>query len=176
MLTPCAQDIGGIVERAERLMAGDVKDPHLKLLQAAVMQEAWADGTLTAPVYPDAVANLRKWHAMNIPVAIYSSGAVSAQKMFFGHVRDVGSLLDVFDGRHFDTVNAGPKKEAQSYRKIQETLGAKNPLFLSDSHEEVEAAMDAGWKAMAVVRPGNVPLPEGWSNAPIIHSFDEVKL
>ena len=42
--------------------------------------------------------------------------------------------------------------------------------------EEVEAAMDAGWKAVAVVRPGNVPLPEGWSNAPIIHSFDEVKL
>ncbi len=78
----------------------------------------------------------------------------------------------------FDTVNAGPKMEAASYRKIADSH-AQHPrsewLFLSDNVSEVEAAKDAGMQSFVVQRPGNPALPAGAEqDHRVIRSFDEL--
>ena len=52
--------------------------------------------------------------------------------------------------------------EAASYKNIQMSLGCDDPstiTFATDLYPEAKAAMEAGWKAVLVVRPGNKPLP-----------------
>jgi hypothetical protein len=74
-------------------------------------------------------------------LAVFSSGSVQAQRMFFGHVGVEGKagtedLNPLFD-TNFDTINAGPKMEKGSYEKIAKELGMhakpEGILFLSDN-------------------------------------------
>ena len=140
------------------------------------MEEGWEDGRLTAPVYEDAVRGLRAWSKGGVRVGVYSSGAATAQRALFGHVRGEGSLLkEVEGGGHWDTTSAGPKKDVSSYRTMAAALHPRRPLFLSDCPDEVHAALQAGWQAALVRRPGNRPLPDGWNEAPIVDDFDQVR-
>jgi len=80
---------------------------------------------------------------------------------------------------NFDTVNAGPKKEAESYEKIVKELGKEvgECLFLSDNVDEVFAAEKAGLKALVVDRPGNALISEEDKAATtLITSLDEIDL
>ena len=97
---------------------------------------------------------LAAWNAAGKDVRIYSSGSVQAQKLFFGHTI-AGNLLPHFRG-HYDTTT-GPKKEAESYRKIAADFGLPPAeiLFLSDIVAELDAAREAGLATTLVVRPGN---------------------
>jgi methylthioribulose 1-phosphate dehydratase / enolase-phosphatase E1 len=66
--------------------------------------------------------------------------------------------------------------EAGSYKNIAATLGVDLPseiLFATDVLAEAQAAKEAGWRAVLVVRPGNEPLPQGQPFA-IVHSLDEL--
>jgi methionine salvage enolase-phosphatase E1 len=45
------------------------------------MERGWQTGVLQAAVYDDAVQALKQWHQTKTTVAIYSSGAISAQKV-----------------------------------------------------------------------------------------------
>ena len=85
---------------------------------------------------------------------IYSSGSVQAQKLFFGHTI-AGDLLGHFRG-HYDTTT-GPKKEAESYRRIAADfdLPSGEIVFASDIVAELDAARVAGLLTVLVVRPGN---------------------
>jgi len=70
--------------------------------------------------------------------------------------------MTVYISDYFDTTNAGPKTSPESYSRIAEQTSI-NPLqttFYADRYQELEAAQAAGMKAVAVVRPGNEPLPE----------------
>lgn len=50
-------------------------------------------------------------------------------------------------------------------------------VFLSDNVKEVEAAIDAGMKALVVDRPGNAPLSaEDRQRFTVIETLDELQL
>lgn len=162
-----------VATEVRRLMAGDVKATGLKALQGLIWEEGFASGELVAHVYPDVLPTIRHWRAVGLDVRIYSSGSIAAQKLFFGHVAEVGNCLDLFTG-HYDTTS-GSKKEPDSYRSIARDWGlpASEILFISDLAAELLAARSAGLQVCASVRPGNAALPPEL-DVRRIQSFDQV--
>lgn len=173
---------------ARDLMAQDVKAPYLKSLQGYLWETGYANGKLTAPLFPDVAPAITAWArdsngegGVSRRVIIYSSGSVPAQKLLFRHTngepRDVTPLITDY----FDTVNAGPKMEAASYAviadKYAEGVERSQWLFLSDNVAEVKAAIEAGMQSYIVQRPGNAELPAGAEGQyRVIRSFDELDL
>ena len=136
----------------------DRKHTALKALQGMIWADGYRRADFTAHVYPDAVAALRRWHADGHRLAVYSSGSVPAQRMFFGH-SDAGDMLPLFEA-FFDT-EVGGKREAASYARIASELGT-NPgtiLFLSDVVAELDAAREAGMRTVLVDRLEDYPQP-----------------
>lgn len=150
------------------LMSRDVKIAYLKSLQGYLWEDGYATGRLKAPLFPDVPPKFPEWKSKGIEIMIYSSGSVPAQKLLFRHTDAAAGQpaadLTPFITDYFDTVNAGPKQEAASYRKIaaaHDRLPVGEWLFLSDNVREVEAAKAAGMQSVVVQRPGNAELPEG---------------
>lgn len=145
-----------VCQEVMRLMDADVKSTGLKHLQGLIWESGFESGELKAHVYDDVPPALAAWNATGKDVRIYSSGSVQAQKLFFGH-SIAGNLLPHFRG-HYDTTT-GPKREAESYRKIASDFGMppQDILFLSDVVAELDAAQAAGMRTVLVVRPGNAP-------------------
>jgi len=183
------------------LVSRDVKAPYLKSLQGHLWREGYAAGELRAPLFADVAPALSAWRARGLSIAIYSSGSVEAQKLFFAHT-DHGDLSSPISA-WFDTVNAGPKTDAESYRRIvaemllgtggggmimpnsggggtpeeREAAAAAGVLFLSDNVKEVDAAIEAGLQSVVVRRPGNAPLSEeDVARHRVIESFEELGL
>ena len=145
-----------IVEALQGWIDEDRKHTALKALQGMVWDAGYRDGDFTAPLYPDVAPALRRWHAAGHPLAVYSSGSVPAQKLFFGH-SDAGDLTPLFSG-WFDTETGG-KREADSYARIAGAIGVKahDILFLSDVVEELDAARLAGMQTVLVDRRADYP-------------------
>ena len=163
-LDAAAVDAGGdcqdqvLVEVLQGWIDQDRKHPALKALQGMIWLEGYAQAEYAAHVYPDAVAALRAWHSQGVPLYVYSSGSVAAQKLLFGH-STAGDLQPLFSG-YFDTA-VGGKREAQSYRNILAALGREpaQVLFLSDIVEELDAAREAGMDTVLVDRREDYPEP-----------------
>ena len=117
----------------------DRKSTALKALQGMIWKEGYAAKDFRAHIYPEVAKRLRAWQIAGKRLYVYSSGSVPAQKLFFGHT-EVGDLTPLFSG-YFDT-ETGPKREAESYRRIATAIGvpAGEILFLSDITEELDAA------------------------------------
>jgi len=132
----------------------DRKATPLKTLQGMIWAQGYADGTLKGHVYPDTPEALRRWREEGIPVHIYSSGSIAAQKLLFGN-SIAGDLRPLLSG-YFDTTS-GPKREAKSYARIAETLGLPPAamLFVSDVQAEIDAAKKAGMQALLIARGGD---------------------
>ena len=147
-----------IAETLQGWIDQDRKHTALKALQGMVWEAGYRGADFTAPIYPDAAAKLREWHAAGIPLAVYSSGSVPAQKLFFGH-SDAGDLSPLFDA-WFDT-EVGHKREAGSYRAIAARLqhAPADILFLSDVVAELDAAREAGMRTVLVDRREDYPEP-----------------
>jgi enolase-phosphatase E1 len=164
----------GVAAEAIRLMDGDMKATGLKELQGLIWEEGYAAGRLTSHVYRDVPAALHRWTEQGLDLRIFSSGSVAAQKVFFAHT-DAGDLLPLFHG-HYDTTT-GPKREAESYRRIAADM--KKPttaiLFLSDVLAELDAAAEAGMRTGLVVRPGNAPVAAGHAH-PVATDFGQIDL
>ena len=158
---------------AIRLMDADVKATGLKELQGLIWQEGYAAGQLRSHVYPDVPSALRRWSEAGLDLRIFSSGSIAAQKVFFAHT-EAGDLLSLFRG-HYDTTS-GPKREADSYRRIAADM--KMPpsaiLFLSDVTQELDAATAAGMRTALVVRPGNAPA--AGHRHPVVTDFGEIEV
>jgi enolase-phosphatase E1 len=135
-------------------MAQDRKAAPLKTLQGLVWQHGYAAGELSFGLFPDVAPALRAWRAAGRRLAIFSSGSVAGQVAAFSRT-SAGDLRELFE-RHFDTVNAGPKKEPASYTAIAAALDADPAAvtFLSDVPAELDAAAAAGWRTVGVVRAG----------------------
>lgn len=133
-------------------IAEDRKATPLKTLQGMVWKHGYQSGAYQAHVYPDAVVKLREWHAQDLPIYIYSSGSVAAQKLFFKY-SEAGDLTPLFSG-YFDTTT-GPKQDPASYEAIVQAVGlpAQEILFLSDVAAELDAAKAAGLQTCWLVRP-----------------------
>ncbi|GAB3333830.1 acireductone synthase [Marilutibacter aestuarii] len=136
----------------------DRKHTALKALQGMIWADGYRSADFTAHIYPDAAGSLKRWHAEGIPLYVYSSGSVPAQRLFFGH-SDAGDMTAMFSG-WFDT-EIGGKREADSYRRIVETMGlpAADVLFLSDVVAELDAAREAGLGTVLVDRLEDYPSP-----------------
>ncbi len=147
-------------------MDSDRKTTGLKSLQGKIWRDGYLTGELKGHIYPDVEPALQRWSAAGIPVYIYSSGSVAAQRLLFGH-SERGDLTHLLSG-YFDTTT-GPKKVEASYTQIAKDIGAEpsSLLFVTDHIDEARAARAAGLEALLSIRPGNAELPE--------HDFAEVR-
>jgi enolase-phosphatase E1 len=129
----------------------DAKETSLKEIQGRIWAEGYDAGELKGHVYPDTPQALKRWTDAGVAVHVYSSGSVAAQKLIFGHSVE-GDLTPLLSG-YFDTTT-GPKREADSYRKIAEALDlpADAILFVSDIQSEIDAARTAGLQATLIDR------------------------
>ncbi|MDG2012567.1 MAG: acireductone synthase [Pirellulaceae bacterium] len=144
---PASEQRRLVVQAVLELMDRDAKVTGLKQLQGLVWKAGFDGGQLVAELFPDVLPKLRECQAAGIPLYIYSSGSIGAQKLFFGHTTE-GDLLGMFDG-HFDTTSGG-KKEVESYRSIAANMGfaASKICFVSDVIAELDAAREAGMQTV----------------------------
>lgn len=148
----------------------DKKATPLKALQGMIWKAGYETGAYTAHLYPDTAPTLAQWQK-HVPLYVYSSGSIAAQKLFFGY-SDAGDITTYFQG-YFDTTS-GHKQETQSYRNIAQSIGiaAQEILFLSDIEGELNAAAQAGFKTCRLDREGN----QGPSAHPIVSDFPSIDL
>lgn len=165
-------DDAGIVAQLERWIDADRKITPLKSLQGLIWEAGYRNGDFKGHIYTDAAEQLRAWHAQGIPLYVYSSGSVYAQKLLFGF-SEAGDLTPLFSG-YYDT-HIGGKREAASYRAIVDDikLPASEILFLSDIVEELDAAGDAGMQTLQLVRDSHLD-QQGRHRQ--IHDFNAIEL
>jgi enolase-phosphatase E1 len=149
-----AADTDRVVAALRAWLSADEKLTPLKTIQGRIWEDGFTRGDLVAHFYPDVAPALRAWKAAGHELYVFSSGSVTAQRSWFRHSIE-GDLLPLLSG-HFDTTNAGPKRSADSYRKITALTGADpaRTVFLSDVVAELDAARAAGWHTVGVRRPG----------------------
>ena len=152
----CSDEV--IVETLQGWIDQDRKHTALKALQGMIWETGYRDGDYRAHFYPEVAAVLQGWHAAGMPLYVYSSGSVPAQKQFFGY-SEAGDLTGLVSG-WFDT-EIGGKREADSYRTIVAAIGvpAAQIVFLSDVVEELDAARDAGLQTRLLDRLEDYPQP-----------------
>ncbi|WP_460811787.1 acireductone synthase [Luteimonas pelagia] len=183
-LDAVAAELGGmcddamVVEVLQGWIDTDRKHTALKALQGMVWQDGYENADFAAHMYDDAATSLRAWHEAGIPVHVYSSGSVPAQKLFFGH-STAGDLRPVVSG-WFDT-EIGGKREVPSYQRIAEAVGlpAGDILFLSDVVEELDAAREGGMATTLVDRREDYPEPRTGTAAnghPRVTTFADIQI
>lgn len=152
-------------------METDQKNPPLKAIQGRIWRSGYEEGELKAPLFDDVEPALRAWNEGEVPVYIYSSGSVEAQRLLFSHT-SAGDLTDRIDG-YYDTTT-GDKKKADSYAAIAEDIdrAPDEILFLTDNLKEARAADAAGLQVRVSERPGNGALED--NNYKVITSFGQV--
>ncbi len=173
----CPPGLGAAAQRdwvcaaVQRLIESDSKQTGLKALQGLIWEAGYRDGTLRAHVYPEVPSALTRWRQAGLSLAIYSSGSIAAQKLFFSHTI-AGDLTPHFSD-YFDTTS-GPKRSADSYRSIvhASALNAADLLFLSDIPEELDAAHTAGLHTGLVMRAGNASVAS--PTHPVVTTFDAI--
>ncbi|MGW1780982.1 acireductone synthase [Streptomyces sp. NPDC002143] len=154
----------------------DRKATPLKTLQGVIWSEGFARGDLVSHFYDDVVPALRAWHTAGVRLYVYSSGSVSAQRAWFANSPE-GDLTSLVRGL-YDTENAGPKQEPDSYRRIAGAVGIAPDrlLFLSDRPGELDAAREAGWHAVGIRRPGEPYYEQGVGDHAQAGTFDEIDI
>ncbi|WP_338561415.1 acireductone synthase [Erwinia sp. E_sp_B04_7] len=152
-------------------MDEDRKSTSLKALQGMIWHDGYVSGSFTGHLYPDVLPALEKWRQQGVDLYVYSSGSVAAQKLLFGY-SDEGDISTLFSG-YFDT-HVGAKREVQSYRNIAAEVGlpAHELLFLSDIHQELDAAREAGWNTVQLLRDE----ADAQSRHRQVNRFDQINL
>src|SRR3954466_12997123 len=173
---PADADDEAVVAALHRFMDEDVKSTPLKTLQGQIWAEGFRRGEISSHFFDDVIPKLREWHAAGLAIACFSSGSVTSQRPWFEH--SPGGDLPPLVIAYFDTVNAGPKKEAASYDRIAAELGRRPEelVFFTDHPDEVSAAKTAGWSVVAFSRPGEPWFGADFGDVPVVSSFDEVEL
>lgn len=168
-------ELESVVNYINWLIDLDRKSTALKSLQGKIWHEGYSDGTLRSQVFSDVAPAFARWRVAGLSISIFSSGSVLAQQLLFAHT-EAGDLTS-FISNYFDT-SVGKKGEAESYRRIAETIGfpPSEVLFISDVVSELSAAHEAGMKTVLSIRPGN-PTQESaaqYQAIESIESFDEL--
>ena len=167
-----------IVEVLQGWIDEDRKHTALKALQGMVWADGYRNADFSAHIYPDAAPALRQWHAAGLPLYVYSSGSVPAQRLFFAH-SEAGDLTSLISG-WFDT-EIGGKREADSYRRIAESIDLPpgKILFLSDIVEELDAAREARLQTVLIDRIEDYPRPrlgDGTHGHRRVESFTDLSI
>lgn len=150
------------------LMDRDRKSTALKSLQGRIWKAGFESGELVGTVFNDVAPAFVRWSAQG-KVAIYSSGSVDAQKLFFRHSSH-GDLTP-FISAYFDT-RTGPKRETASYKAIASAMQTTpaDCIFFSDVVAELDAARATGFQTQLVIRPGNLAVGDSHRH-PALESF-----
>lgn len=153
------------------LMDRDRKSTSLKSLQGKIWEAGYRAGEIRGHVFDDVPRAIERWRWQGREIAIFSSGSVLAQKRLFSSTA-AGDLTRFICG-YFDTTT-GPKREAESYRRIAQAVGVEPSamLFISDTVPEADAARTAGFETLLCVRGAHSPSETHGHAA--IRSFDEV--
>ena len=134
----------------------DKKYAPLKSIQGKIWAKSFVSGKLESHLYPDVFHALKRFSEADLLLAVYSSGSITAQKLYFkfSQAGDLTKLIRAW----FDT-RSGSKKEASSYQRIANDLGlpAQEILFFTDNHDELKAAKKAGWQVAQLLRDLVVP-------------------
>ncbi|CAI2353903.1 unnamed protein product [Caenorhabditis sp. 36 PRJEB53466] len=171
---PKQECIEDVTRNVRHWIKRDKKLTPLKALQGLIWEEAYHRREVKGHIYPDVLPILQLLKDRNIPIYIYSSGSVHAQKLLFAHSVE-GDMTKILEG-YFDT-NIGLKGESNSYKKISEQIGIapKDILFLTDVESEAEAATKAGLQTRLVIRDGNASLTqEAKDTYGTIEALDEI--
>lgn len=147
----------------------DVKHPALKTIQGKIWDKGFRSNVYKAHLYDDVLPAWKVWKEQKLRLGIYSSGSVSAQKLFF-EFNEKGNLLSYLE--NFFDLEMGGKRESSSYEKIATRLEVQpNKIaFLSDIVEELDAARAAGFKTVHILRPGTAEQ----SRHPVAKGFNEI--
>ncbi|WP_026424883.1 acireductone synthase [Actinokineospora inagensis] len=170
-------DTAAVVAVLHGWMAADRKAAPLKDLQGLIWQDGYARRDLVSEYFSDVVPALRGWVEAGLKLAVFSSGSVAGQIASFSTTTE-GDLTTLFR-HHFDTTNAGPKREAASYASIAEGLGGPIPrriVFLSDVPAELDAAREAGWQTIGLARPGEPHADSDFGTHRVTKTFDEFRI
>lgn len=129
----------------------DRKITPLKDLQGLIWQEGFRKGLFKAPLYQDALDFFLNMKGKGLPIYVYSSGSIQAQRLFF-EFSEFGDIRYLFSG-FYDT-KIGSKKECESYLKIADDIkvSPEHILFLTDIKDECRASEQAGLLTVQVVR------------------------
>uniref|UniRef100_A0A1I7UBX7 Enolase-phosphatase E1 n=1 Tax=Caenorhabditis tropicalis TaxID=1561998 RepID=A0A1I7UBX7_9PELO len=171
---PKQECIEDVTKNVRHWIKRDKKLTPMKALQGLIWEEAYKRGEVKGHVYPDVLPVLRILENRKIPIYIYSSGSVHAQKLLFANSVE-GDMTNILYG-YFDT-NIGLKGESNSYLKICEQIGIRpeEVLFLTDVKAEASAAKRAGLQTKLVIRPGNAILTQEAKNTyETIQSLEEI--
>lgn len=164
--------VDGCAEQLLAWIAADQKIGPLKKLQGQIWHDGYVNGELKGQLFDDVDRQFQAWHHAGIQIVGYSSGSVQAQQDLVTY-SNFGDCSGFF-ATYFDTA-VGGKKDVASYTKIaQELKVAPNQiLFLSDTPDELAAAMKAGFNVLGLQRPGN---PVDLQDHPYeyVMSFDEI--
>lgn len=152
-------------------MDEDRKSTSLKALQGLIWRQGYEKGDFTGHLYSDVLPVLQTWKQQGIGLYIYSSGSVEAQKLLVGY-SDFGDISQLFNG-YFDT-HVGAKRDVQSYCNIAQQIGLppESLLFLSDIYQELDAAEEAGWHTLQLIRGE----PDDVSHHQQVNRFDNIVL
>ncbi|MBS0624866.1 MAG: acireductone synthase [Verrucomicrobia bacterium] len=161
-----------IIEILAKWMEQDKKITPLKTLQGMMWEDGYQKGDFHGHVYDDAFVLMNLWKIQGLPIYVFSSGSVQAQKLLFTH-SIFGDLSHLFSG-HFDT-KVGGKKEKGSYQNIATQIGfaPETILFLSDTLEELDAAKAAGYQTLLLTRDGTAPA--GCAH-PAVAAFNQIEI
>ncbi|PWC16998.1 acireductone synthase [Brenneria roseae subsp. roseae] len=170
-LTAPDADEDALIAALHQFMDEDRKSTALKLLQGIIWRTGYHNGDFRGHLYPEVAKQLADWRRQGIRLYVYSSGSVEAQQLLFGY-SEAGDLRPLFQD-YFDT-RVGAKRETASYRAIAQSIGlpAEQLLFLSDVHQELDAAQEAGWHTCQLIRRDADDL----SRHPQVAHFDQIDL
>lgn len=173
-----AKDFPAILQTLLDWIAQDKKATPLKALQGLLWEHGYRNKDYKAHVYQDAFEQLQAWHAQGLPLYVYSSGSIHAQKLFFGY-SEFGDMTGLFSG-NYDTTS-GHKQEQASYERIAQDIGlpAGEIVFLSDIYAELEAAKAAGMQTVWLVREQDTSASAeeiAASAHPVVTNFAEIVL
>ena len=160
-----------LIAALHRFMDEDRKSTALKVIQGIIWRSGYLQGDFRGHLYPEVAQQLAEWHQQGLGLYVYSSGSVDAQKLLFGY-SDAGDLRPLFSG-YFDT-HVGAKREVSAYLNIanQLAIAPQNLLFLSDIHQELDAAQLAGWHTCQLIRD----LSDSESRHSQVKRFDNLDL
>lgn len=160
--------VDAVIETLIRWSIEDRKVTPLKTIQGILWKKGYESGEIKGHVYIDVAPALEKWEKHGLKMGVFSSGSIAAQKLLFQH-SEAGDLTPYFSN-YFDTTTGG-KREVETYKAIAVALNQlpADILFLSDIIEELEAADEAGFHTIQLIRETTIP---AWKNT--IHNFEEL--
>ncbi|WP_371741911.1 acireductone synthase [Herbiconiux sp. VKM Ac-2851] len=173
---PADATTDAVVAVLHEWMEQDVKATPLKTIQGQIWAEGFARDEISSHFFDDVIPKLRDWHEHGVALAVFSSGSVASQVPWFRHSPE-GDLTPLITD-YFDTIKAGPKKEAASYDAIASALGvpAAELVFFTDNPGEVAAALEAGWQVVAFSREGEPFFEADFGTASVVTSFADVEV